>query len=270
MDTIQVKGIQIYAHHGLFDAERLTGQPFIIDCEMNLDVSTCNDKIEKTVHYGEVSMDIVKFATENRYDLLEMLANELSKHLLKKYVLIRTLTLTIHKPQAPIPTLFDDVALTVTRTRANVYLAIGSNMGQREDYLDMVTSEIISDDNLKLVRKSNYIETAPYGVTDQANFMNGALQVETIYTPQELLDFCHRVEEKTGRVRERVWGERTLDVDILMYDDRVIYTEHLKVPHPEMHIRGFVLQPMVEIAPYLMHPVYKKNMVELIRELNQF
>lgn len=270
MDKIKIKGIQIYAHHGLFDSEKANGQPFIIDCEFKLDVSVCNDKIENTIHYGEVTMDIVHFASSNRYDLLEMLGNELSKYLLKKYVLMRELSLTIHKPHAPIPTLFEDVCLTVNRRRANVYLGIGSNMGNRQEYLDLVTSEIITDENMKLVRKSNYIDTMPYGVTDQANFLNGALQVETIYTPQELLEFCHRVEEKAGRVRERVWGERTLDIDILFYDDLVLYTEHLKIPHPEVQMRAFVLQPLVEIAPYLIHPVSNKNMMELLHFINKF
>lgn len=263
MDKIEVNGIKVYAKHGLFDAEKILGQEFIVDCVMKLDVSTCRERIEKTVHYGDVTMDIVKYMTENRFDLLETLANNMCKYLLLKYTLIRELEVTIHKPQAPIPAVFSDVELKVVRKRAMVYLGLGSNLGDKEEFLDMAIEEIMQDDNLKLVRKSSYINTAPYGVLDQPDFLNGVLQVETVYSPFELLEFCQRTEEKAGRVRERVWGERTLDVDILMYDDQVIFTEQLKIPHPELHMRGFVLQSMKEIAPYLIHPVNKKNMVEL-------
>lgn len=265
MDKIEIKGIKVYAKHGLFDAEKILGQEFIVDCCLKIDVSTCEESIEKTVHYGELTMDIAKYMTEMRFDLLETLANNLSKFLLLKYSLINELKLTIHKPQAPIPTVFSDVELTVIRKRTMVYLGIGSNLGDRVEYLDMVIEEVMSDDNMKLVRKSSYIETTPYGVLDQPDFMNGVLQVETVYTPFELLNFCHRVEEKANRVRERVWGERTLDVDILLFDDQVLYTEHLKIPHPELHMREFVLRSMKEIAPYLIHPIYKKNMLELYK-----
>lgn len=270
MDKIKIKGIKVYANHGLFDSEKILGQEFVVDCCMCLDISNCSERIEKTAHYGDVTMDIVKYMKENRFDLLETLANSMSKYLLLKYPIIRELELSIHKPQAPIPTVFSDIELTVVRKRVSVYLGVGSNLGDRVEFLDMAIDEIMSDDNIKLVRKSSYIETAPYGVLDQPNFLNGVLQVETIYTPQELLEFCHRVEEKSGRIRERVWGERTLDVDILLYGDEIIFTEHLKIPHPELHMREFVLKSMKEVAPYLIHPVYKKNMLELYKELDVF
>lgn len=270
MDRIEVKGIVIYAKHGMLDAEKMLGQQFIVDCLMKLDVSACNEQIDKTVHYGEVTMDIVKFMTENRFDLLETVANKLSQYILLKYNLLKEVEITIHKPSAPIPAIFEDVKLTVKRKRASVYLGIGSNLGEREVYLDLVVQEIMNDTNMKLVRKSKYIETTPYGVLDQPDFLNGVLQIETVYTPFELLEFCQNIEDKSGRVRERTWGERTLDVDILLYDDVVMYTEHLKIPHPELHMRDFVLGPMKEIAPYLTHPIYKKNMTELDTDIHNF
>lgn len=269
MDKIEVSGIEVYAKHGLFDAEKILGQKFIVDCTMKLDISTCIEQIEKTVHYGEVSMDIVEFMTGNRFDLLETLANQLAKFLLLKYPLLKEIELTIHKPGAPIPTIFDDVKLTIVRKKAIVYLGIGSNLGNKEEYLDMVLQGIMDNENTKLVRKSKYVETKPYGVLDQPDFLNGALQVETVFTPFELLDFCKSIESKAGRVKERIWGERTLDVDILLYDDLELFTEHLVIPHPELHMRDFVLGPMEEIAPYLIHPIYKKNMQELYETVNK-
>lgn len=267
MDKIEIKEIQIYGYHGLFESEKQAGQQFSVDCEISVDTSMCKEEILRTVHYGEVTMDIVKFFTKYRFDLLETLANELSKYLLIKYPLIQELKLCIHKPHAPIQAIFGDVSLTVTRKRNRVYLGIGSNLGDRTAHLELACNEVIKDGNIKLIKKSTFVETAPYGVLDQPNFLNGVLDVETIYTPQELLEFCHKTEKIANRVKERVWGERTLDVDILMFGDEVIYTDTLKIPHPELHMRKFVLHSMVEIEPYLVHPIKRLNMLEMYNNL---
>lgn len=268
MDTIKVQGIEFFAYHGLFEEEAKNGQKFIIDCEFKLDTSGCREKIEKTVHYGEVTMDIVKFATENRYDLLEALANDLVKYILQKYSLMEELMLTIHKPSAPIPTTFSDVSLAVSRKRTTVFLGIGSNLGEKKEYLDMVSREIEIHKHMKLISKSEYVTTPPYGVTDQPDFLNGVIKLETYLTATELLQFTQELEKKSGRVRTRRWGERTLDIDILFYGSEVIYTEELKIPHPELQLRTFVLEPLCEIEPYFIHPVLKVNIDSLLRTLN--
>lgn len=267
MDKIKVQGIEIFAYHGLFEEEAINGQTFLIDCEFNVDTSCCREEIEKTVHYGEVTMNIVEFATKNRYDLLETLANDLVKFLLEKYKLMTELTITVHKPSAPIPAAFNDVTLTVTRKRTMVYLGLGSNLGDKVEYLDMVIDKIQSHTHMTLKSSSSYIITEPYGVTDQPDFLNGVVKVETYLTAIEVLDFCKFLEKKAGRERLRKWGERTLDVDILFYGDEVIFTEELKVPHPELHKRAFVLESLCEIEPYFMHSKYNKNISELLYEL---
>lgn len=269
MDKIKIHGLSFFAHHGVFEQEKIEGQEFIIDCEFEIDTSGCDDELDKTVNYGEVALDIVEFATTNRYDLLETLANNLARYLLTKFRLMAGLTLTIHKPHAPIPTKFSDVTLTITRRWTTAFLATGSNLGDRQANLDLVLDSIVGDSNMELIEKSSYLETPPYGVVDQPDFYNGIIKIRTIYTPYELLDFCHRVETLAGRVRKRRWGERTLDVDILTFGDVVIYSDDLKIPHPEMHLRDFVLKPLCEIEPYLIHPVLKRNVTALLKELNQ-
>lgn len=266
MDIIKVQGIEIFAYHGLYKEEE-KGQTFIIDCELALDTSGCREEIKKTVHYGEVTMDIVKFATENRYDLLETLANDLVKFLLKKYKLMAQLAITIHKPSAPIPTTFSDVSLKVSRNRVLVYLGIGSNLGDMQKYLDMVIDEINDHDHMRLIAKSTYITTKPYGVTDQADFLNGVVKIETYLTANEILSFSQGLEEMAGRERIRKWGERTLDVDVLFYGNEIIFTQELKIPHPELHKRTFVLEPLAEIEPYLIHPLLNKNISDLLKEI---
>ena len=267
MDKITLQGIEFFGYHGVLQSEKELGQSFSVDCELYFDASLCNDDLNKTVNYADVACEIVSFCKQNRYDLLETLADSLAKDILLKYSVINELNLTIHKPHAPIPTTFDDVSLTVTRGWHTCYLAIGSNLGDREKNLDTVWSEIEKNPYIKGVCKSDYIETEPYGVEDQPDFLNGAIKISTILTPRELLKFCNDTEMLCGRVRTRRWGERTLDVDILMYDNEVIFTDELKIPHPEMHKRVFVLQPLAQIEPYLVHPIRKMNVSELLEQV---
>ncbi len=267
MDKIKICGLSFFAYHGVFEEEKLTGQEFIIDCEFQIDTSCCGDDLNNTINYGQCSIDIVQFCTNNRFDLLETLANNLAKHLLNKYTLMLSLSLTIHKPNAPIPLNFDDVTLSITRKWTDCFLALGSNLGDRESHLNSVLNLIDKDHNIKILKKSNYIPTAPYGVTDQPEFLNAVIKVKTIYSPSELLKFCKHAEQLALRTYTRKWGERTLDVDILTFGDSVIFTDDLKIPHPEMHIRDFVLKPLNEIEPYLIHPIYKINIQTLLNDL---
>ncbi|HHX61611.1 MAG TPA: 2-amino-4-hydroxy-6-hydroxymethyldihydropteridine diphosphokinase [Epulopiscium sp.] len=269
MDKIKISGIVVYAHHGVFQSEKELGQTFFVDCEFKMDTSSCNDELEKTVNYGEVSCTIVSFCQESRFDLLETLANKLSIHLLLNYPLMEEVCLTIHKPHAPISTPFTDVTLTVTRGYYTCYLGVGSNLGDRESNLLLVEDEIEKDKNIILLNKSSYIETKPYGILDQPNFMNGVLKIRTVYTPKELLYFCKNTEKKAGRTKTRHWGERTLDVDILFYGDIIYWEDDLKIPHPEISKREFVLKPLVEIEPYLIHPIENMNIQSIFQRLKK-
>ncbi|MBO4999433.1 MAG: 2-amino-4-hydroxy-6-hydroxymethyldihydropteridine diphosphokinase, partial [Bacteroidaceae bacterium] len=114
---------------------------------------------------------------------------------------------------------------------------------------------------------SDYLVTAPYGGVEQDDFLNGALELKTTLEPEELLDVLHEIEQEAGRVREIHWGPRTLDLDILLYDDTVVDTERLHIPHIEMHKRDFVLKPMTQIAPWKRHPLLGKTVEELYDNL---
>lgn len=114
---------------------------------------------------------------------------------------------------------------------------------------------------------SELLETEPYGEVEQDRFLNGALKLWTTFGPKELLERLHEIEQEAGRERLIHWGPRTLDLDILLYDDEVIGENELCIPHVDMQNRQFVLEPMVEIAPYKRHPVYGKTMKELLEDL---
>lgn len=267
MDNIQVSGIELWAHHGVLESERQQGQRFIVDVSFSMDTSCCGDDIHNTVHYGELAQEIVSFCQRNTYQLIETLVNELAEQLLLSFPRMEEIRLTLHKPNAPIPLSFADVAITVTRGRRVCYLGIGSNLGDREAYLNLVSEEIAKDSRIELLARSSYRQTKPYGVTDQPDFLNGVVQVTTLYTPARLLDFCQKLETMAGRIKTRHWGERTLDVDILLYGTEIWDTRNLTIPHPELHKRRFVLQPLCELAPNLLHPTRRKTMSELLAAL---
>jgi dihydroneopterin aldolase/2-amino-4-hydroxy-6-hydroxymethyldihydropteridine diphosphokinase len=104
---------------------------------------------------------------------------------------------------------------------------------------------------------------------EQDDFLNGAVEIETLLPPLELLEELHRLEQNANRERKIHWGPRTLDLDILLYDAEIISMEQLMVPHPDMLNRTFVLEPMAEIAPYLRHPLEGKTMMQLLKELKE-
>ena len=123
------------------------------------------------------------------------------------------------------------------------------------------------DPCIRLTQVSSYLVTAPYGGVEQDDFLNGAVELETLYDPQELLDRLHEIEQNANRERLVHWGPRTLDLDILFYDDLVQDDPSLTLPHPDMQNRDFVLRPMAELVPNLLHPVFHKTIGQLLKEL---
>ena len=135
-----------------------------------------------------------------------------------------------------------------------VYLSLGSNMGDRQDYLQRAVEALkqLTDTEVKAV--SSYYETAAWGLTNQADFLNLALALETQLPAESLLSACQAIEKDLDRVRHEHWGPRTVDIDILLYGQEIWETEHLIVPRPFMTQRAFVLVPLLEIAKDLVEP----------------
>ncbi|MBI5666039.1 MAG: 2-amino-4-hydroxy-6-hydroxymethyldihydropteridine diphosphokinase [Nitrospirae bacterium] len=151
---------------------------------------------------------------------------------------------------------------------STVYIGIGSNLGSREDNCKAAVRHLI-DNGIKVLKLSSMIETEPWGVKDQPKFINMAVKVETGLGPEELLLLLKQIEAEIGRRQTIHWGPRVIDLDILLYDDLVLKTPELEIPHPGISERYFVLKPLSDIAPEIIHPVIKKSIEELLNEISK-
>ena len=146
------------------------------------------------------------------------------------------------------------------------YIALGSNLGDKEKNLRRALL-LLTQQGVEVVRVSSFLSTEPYGVTDQPQFLNAVACVRTSLAPLALLDVLLATELAMGRVRLRHWGERNIDLDLLLYEDVVLDMPRLRLPHPDMQNRVFVLLPLAEIAPELKHPTLQKTIWELKENL---
>ncbi|MEH7248579.1 2-amino-4-hydroxy-6-hydroxymethyldihydropteridine diphosphokinase [Neobacillus niacini] len=147
------------------------------------------------------------------------------------------------------------------------FISLGSNIENRYDYLLKAIDKLANHSNIELVNCSSVYETDPVGYEDQDLFLNMVIEIITSFNAQELLDYCLKVELDLGRKREIFWGPRTIDLDILLYNQENIETETLIVPHPRMLEREFVMIPLSEIKPDLIPPNIERPLAAWINEL---
>ncbi len=154
--------------------------------------------------------------------------------------------------------------------KATVYISLGSNLGDRKGHLENAVALLQKIDSIEVKNISSVVETKPLGMAGSPDFLNLVVQIQTSIEPFKLLEELHKIEDLLGRKRNMSgrWSDRTIDLDLLMYDNLVIDSPHLKLPHPDMHLRSFVLKGMAEISPDLIHPRIGVNMLELSERLN--
>ena len=150
---------------------------------------------------------------------------------------------------------------------AIVYLSLGSKIGDRVGYLQQATLLLKAIPEISVISTSSFYESEPWKMDSENWFVNAVVQISTTLSPEKLLDECMRIEAQLGRKRTRGYQDRTIDIDILFYDDLVIHTETLTIPHPHFHKRAFVMVPMLEIAQDFVHPLFKKTVMQLYEEL---
>lgn len=269
MDVIKIEGLKCFAYHGVYPEEKEKGQDFILDIWLYLDLSEAGkiDNLEHTVDYGELCEVAKRYVCENKFNLLETVVQNLSRLILIRYGnLLHGVKICMWKPNAPISAEFKNVGVEIKRYWHDVFIGIGSNIGDREKCLKKGLKLLDLKDDVIIEEVSTFIETEPYGGVKMDHVLNGVARIKTLLEPFELLKICNEIENELGRERLVRWGPRTFDMDILFFDKLILEDKCLTIPHIDIKNRDFVLKPMVEIAPGFVHPVYNKTMQDMLLE----
>ncbi|MGA8046811.1 MAG: 2-amino-4-hydroxy-6-hydroxymethyldihydropteridine diphosphokinase [Dermatophilaceae bacterium] len=261
-DIIEVTGIRARGFHGVFPQERRDGQDFVVDIAIEADLSAAgeSDDLADTVNYAHVAALVVARIEGEPFDLIERLAAVIADDVLADdggRLLVDAVTVTVHKPQAPVGVAFGDVTVRTRRQRpaVPVVIALGTNLGDRYATLSFAELELAERVCAGPVIVSDYVETDPVGGPDQPDYLNAVAVGLTRLSPTTVLSRLHAIESAAGRVRQVRWGPRTLDLDLVQYGDPTEGTEivsdaeRLTLPHPRAHERAFVLLPWLDADP---------------------
>ena len=269
MDKLYLENIEIFANHGVFKEEKTLGQKFIISLELTIDMreAAITGDLNKSVHYGELCHKIEEEFKRESYDLIETATEKLAEYILFNYDMVKKVKVMLKKPWAPIGRHLDYAAVEIERGWHKAYISIGSNIGDKKKNIEESIERIKNIKEIRVSKISTLIETAPWGVEDQEEFLNGAIEIDTILSPKELIRTLLKIESDMKRERILRWGPRIIDLDIIFYDDLISSDEEIILPHPRMEERLFVLEPLNEIAPYMLHPIRNKRVFELLSDI---
>jgi dihydroneopterin aldolase/2-amino-4-hydroxy-6-hydroxymethyldihydropteridine diphosphokinase len=265
MDRIKIEDLEIFANHGVFPEENRLGQKFLVSAKLEMDTRAAgiNDNLELSVNYGAVCRFIEEFMKNHTYRLLEAAAENLAGEILKNFERVETINLEIKKPWAPIGLPLESVSVEIERGWHTAFLSLGSNMGDKKGFLEYALMRLSQGRDCRVMKISDFLVTEPYGMVEQDDFLNACVELKTLLPPLELLHFMQEIELEAHRERTVRWGPRTLDLDLLFYDDIVMDSEELTLPHKEIQKRFFVLEPLCQIAPYKRHPVLNMTVAQL-------
>lgn len=256
MDRITIDDLRVMCLIGALPHEREAPQPLRIDLSLGVDLHDAGrtDELDDTVHYGLVAERVVAIAEESKFTLLERLAAAIGDAVLG-FDRVEEVDVTVTKLRPPVPAALGTTAVRMVRRRAEVavpplrshtaIVALGSNLGDRQGYLRMALRELGT-----VTAMSDVFETEPIGGPDaQGAYLNMVAVVATSLDPFAFLRRCQRIEALALRQRIEHWGPRTLDVDVLFFDDVTIESPDLVIPHPRINERRFVLAPLSQVAP---------------------
>ncbi len=265
MTNIFFKDLEVYGYLGVYDFEQRDGQRFIVNFEGRYDDSLApkSDELSAAVDYTAVAALIENYFKKSKRALLEIAVKELLDEIFISFPLLSEASLKIEKPDAKVDMSFSSFGVCESRRIERVALSLGSNMGDKEGYLNNAIAAIKANKAIRNVKVSSFIITKPYGGVEQDDFLNCAVTFDTWLTPRELFIFTAALEEAANRERLVHWGPRTLDVDILLFGLNVVSDDDLCIPHVDMINRGFVIEPLKEIAPYMVHPLINKRICEI-------
>jgi len=261
-DRIRLSGVRGRGFHGVFEHERREGQEFVIDVELALDLAPAgaSDDLADTVNYGEIGAAALARIEGDPYDLIERLAEVIASDALRHNE-VDEVTVTVHKPQAPVGVPFGDVTVSVTRRRqpVPVVIAMGANLpwghSSPHDTARSAVESLAHHPTVRVVASSALYDSDPVGGPEQPTYVNAVVVARTSLSPTSLLRELHAVEATFDRRRDVRWGARTLDLDLVQYGAPAADTDvtsdrpRLTLPHPRAHERAFVLVPWLEVDP---------------------
>ena len=250
-DIVRVSNLVLQGYHGVLPEETALGQKFHIDIECHVDTRPAaeQDDYDKAVCYATLCQIAAQVSDAGPYKLVETLAEKIAEAALARFEVVNRITVTVRKPAAPIPLIFDHVGVEVTRYRWQRFAcALGSNVGHSASNIDAALAFLQAEDAIEIDAASSHYKTPPWGNEDQPPFINACAIGQTTLNPHEMLKVFKRIEIQLGRTPGDRWGPRVIDLDLLYQGDHACVTPGLTLPHPELFNRGFVLVPLAEIA----------------------
>lgn len=264
MDKIHIENLEIYAYHGVNPEETALGQKFILSMDLygEFEEAGKTDDLTKTVHYGEVCHFAEKLFLDKNHLLIEACANCLAEGILNQFPMIQKIHLQLKKPWAPIGSHLDYASIEIERQWQRVYIGVGSNMGDKLKNIETAIAALDDTQN-RVTQVSKHYVTRPWGYEEQDEFLNCAVELSTLLSPMALLRKLQAIENSLERKREIKWGPRTIDLDILLFENIITDYADLIIPHPYLEKRMFVLTPLADIAPQVIHPLLGKRISRL-------
>lgn len=261
MDRVEIRGLTVLTLVGVLPHEREMEQPVTIDLDLMVDLHDAglSDELGDTANYGAVAEQVAALVRESKDQLLERLAERICA-LALTFAHVESVDVTVTKMRPPIPENLTSTGVRLHRTRdadtsvetnrRRAFLALGSNLGDRIEFLRLAVDQLPD-----VVRTSQVFETDPIGGPGgQRPYLNMVAEIATELDPYALLRRCRHIERQAMRQRVEHWGPRTLDIDVLLYDGVMISDPELTIPHPRYAERRFVLAPLAELAPELCPP----------------
>lgn len=250
VDRVFVHGLVLHGFHGVHAEESRLGQKFLLDleCQVDIDDAVAGDDYAQAVCYGGLC-DLATEISAQPCKLIETLATRIADAILARYPTVSQVAVTVHKPSAPIRYPVDQVGARIERIRRSpVGFSFGSNIGDKIGYLRQALDRLAAKPGIEVTAVSDFYRTAPWGVAEQDWFVNACAIGVTSLSPQALLKTCQALEVQIGRTREKRWGPRIIDIDLLFFGDVRLASDRLILPHAELCRRAFVLVPLAEIA----------------------
>jgi dihydroneopterin aldolase/2-amino-4-hydroxy-6-hydroxymethyldihydropteridine diphosphokinase len=263
-----------YGYHGVAAAERETGRRYEVDCEIKTDFAKAarSDHLDDAINYLSIYKTVEDFLENHRYNLLETLAERLREEIQKKTG-ASNVTLRVRKRIPPVPGNIDYVEVETSGEKlevlnvANVFLGLGANEGDTDANIRKAIDLLNQSEGIRIKAVSSLYESAAVGVSEQPDYVNCVIKIETGLKPHAVLKITKSIEAALGRQPDTHTLPRPMDIDILLYGDIDLDSLDLMIPHSRLKTRRFVLEPLLEIAPDAIDPVTSRPLREFLDDV---